>query len=696
MTRIGLFLVIVLWPLFGAAAPLRVQTGEHPDFTRVVISIPQGANWQLGRTAEGYALRIPSAEGYALDRFFDLIPNDRIAAVSQVADRGELRLRIGCPCYAQASVYGSDALVIDIRDGPVPRDAAFEQALPDGMRAASADLTQRPYRPEPNRLLPFITPRLAMQEAAPPDGEAATTDAVAASQAKNQESADKALQMIVQSLTESLGQGLTEGFLQAGRRQTDGASATAELIGRPPRRTDDALPGVSARTSIDPLAVPAAAAPQTQAGQTCLPKTMFDVASWGSERPPHEQLTDARGDLVDPAGRFADGALLSLARLYVFLGFGREAQQALELEGVQSRERLMLRAIARIIDDDPVAQGLFAGQVSCATNVSLWALLAQTSAPSDAQVDRTAVINAFRALPIFVQQASAPRLAEALLAVGAQDEALQVLGRQATPDQKDISRVLAEASLADALGEEAQAIDTIASAARNAPRTSPEAMTRFFLEGVTAEVGFSDQDFILADALRFENAETQAADGLAEAQFGAYLSLDRFADARKLLAARLDRLASQEMVKNRAALFGQAAERMPDAAFLEFIWQEDLQFLDAVTQTLVAERLLELGFPDRALTALAAVADGEVEEQRNSLRLLARQRIAAMQHSAGVTVARLDRVQPPLVRGAGEAAVLTASNDPTLRNSRALVDDAVQSRERIRAMLQSVPAPAGY
>lgn len=700
MTRFGLLLVIALWPLVGTAAPLQVRTGEHPNFTRVVISIPRGVEWQLGRTSEGYALRIPAAEGFVLNDFFDLIPKDRIAAVSQVADRGELRLRIGCTCYAQASVYGSDSLVIDINDGPVPQNAAFEQALPDDMRSAPVDLPKSPYRPDPNRLLPFITPRMAMQQAVSPGETATTTEVVAAevvSQTMDQSEADKALQMIVQSLTESLGRGLTEGFLQAGAGPKDPNATSAERIDPLPKHTDDALPGVSARTSIDPMAVPSAAgALQTQTGETCLPNSMFDVASWGSGRPPHEQLTDARNRLVDPADKFQDGALLALARLYVFLGFGREAEQVLELEGVQSRERLMLRTIARIIDDEPVAQALFTGQVSCAANVALWALLAQESAPSDASVDRTGVINAFRALPIFVQQPIAPRLAEALLAVGAQDEAMQVLGRGGTPDQTDISRVLAEASLMDALGEEAQAIDTITSAARNTPRTSPEALTRFFLNGVEAGVGFSDQDFILADGLRFENAETQVADHLAEAQFHAYLSVDRFADARRLLAARLDRLAMQELVEDRADLFGQAVERMPDTAFLEFIWQEDLQVLDAVSQMRVAERLVELGFPDRALSVLSAAWEGEMEAQRNSLRLLARQRIAAMQRSRGDILTRLDTEQPPVVESVGETMVLTASSDPTLRNNRALVDDAVQSRERIRALLQSVPAPAGY
>ena len=704
MRRICLFLFVAFWPMVGAAVPLRVQTGEHADFTRVVVGIPEGADWQLGRTAEGYALRIPTAEGFALDRFFDLIPKDRIAAVSQDPSRGELRLRVGCTCYARASVYESGALVIDISDGPAPRDAPFEQALPDAMMPASVpapdDLPRWPYRPDQNRLLPLVTPRFAMPNTDQPRRDTTLQSATVpapAPQIAEQEDTDKALQMIVRSLSESLGRGLTEGLLQEGLRPKGETEAAAERFGPPPKHTDDALPGVNARTSIDPMAVPdTATPPQTQVGQTCMPAPMFDVASWGSERPPHEQLTDARNSLINPVDKFEDGALLRLARVYVFLGFGREAQQALDLEGVQSRDRVMLRAIAQMVDNEPVAQELFSGQVSCPTNVALWALLAQTSAPTDAQVDRTAVINAYRALPVFVQQAVAPRLAEALLAVGAQDEAMQVLDRQATGDEKSTDRLLAEASLADALGEDAQAIETVAAVARNAPRSSPEAMARFFFEGTATKLAFSDKDFVLADALRFENAGTLAADRLAEAQFGAYLSVGRFGDARSLLVARQAGLSPVAMAASRAALFGQAAERMPDAAFLTFIWQEDAERMDAETRFRVAERLLELGFPDRALSFLATAAEGVEDGRLRGLRSLARQRSAAMQPSSEDAAMRLGKMEQPAAPEAGDVAVFSAAEGPTLRNSRALVDDAAQSRARIRALLQTVPAPANF
>ncbi|MGJ8588582.1 MAG: hypothetical protein ACSHXW_10545 [Yoonia sp.] len=684
---------------------MRVQTGEHANFTRVVIGLPQGADWQIGRTSEGYAIRVPTTEGFTLDQFFALIPRDRIAGVSQTPTAGELRLTIDCDCHATASVYLSNFLVVDIRNGPAPLNSPFETALfipetmePDAPLAVSAG---QPYQPAQNRLIPLITPRF--QGAGP---EASVNNSMAQNEAAvpappsvlSTEAADAALRMIAQSLTESVGRGLTEGLLQEGLSTVSERVTTNDASDFTRRPQSGAFPGVTARTSIDPLAVESAAAsPETQEGQRCLPEAAFDVASWGNDSPPDRQLNAARSGLAAEDDRFAEDALLNLARLYVYLGFGREAQQVLELEGVQSRDRMILRAIAQIIDDEPVPYQVFGGQVSCPTNVALWALLAQPEAPTDAEVDRTAVVNSYRALPSYVQQAIAPRLAEALLAIGAEDEALQVLGPRTATDSGDITLALAEVSLAEALGEDIQAMDKIRDVARNGPRTSPEAMARFLQDGASRGITFSDQDFLLADALRFENADTRAAADLADAQFAGYLSAERFEDARALLMGRRNALSVEVYAAEEAAVYQQAAQRMADAAFLEFVWQEDLTMQDALTQNLVADRLMGLGFPDRALTVLTAPAEGDAAARQDLLIAQALQAIAATQPTT-VENATIPAPEEPAIAGF-ESVRTQAFNPvdrPTLRDSRVLIETAEQSRESIRALLQSVPAPTGF
>ena len=698
MKGLGRLCLVLLCPGLAFADPLPVQTGEHDSFTRVVIGVPRDVDWQLGRNAEGYLLRLPTEDGFVLDQFYDLIPRDRIVEVSQDSEAGELRLRVDCQCHAQAVIYQSEYLVIDVRDGPAPPDSPFELSLVADIPTTLQIETPLPVAPTfpiaRNPVLPLITPRIGSDDTAVTSPEVAETIALPETTKEealpSQDSAqdtEAALQMIAQALGESLGRGLSDGLLQGGIEE-GGTSAAVDGSFIP---DGTPLPGLNARTSVDPLAVSSAVPePQTQVGQTCLPDDSFDIGSWGDDSPPHAQLRQARGAMVTPADQFQEDALLNLARLYVYLGFGHEARQTLDLEGVQSRDRILLRAIAKMIDGEPVAPDLFSGQVSCPSHVALWALLAQLQAPVDAQVDRAAVITAYRALPTYVQQPIAPRLTEALLAIGAEDIAMQVIGREADPAGEDLALALADAALSDALGEEDAAIEKVTELARNDRRTNPEAMVRFFTEGAASGVTFSDEDFLLADALRFEHAESPAAAALYDAQFDAYLSVDRFADARALLRQRIDDTPLQDEALQRRQMLQEATERLSDAAFLEFVWSEDLTQEGVETQNAVGARLLALDFPTQALAVLTGSGSGPA---------------AAVQESLREEAMRQATLQQPLpdpnfgttqTAGLPQPSDLRVSGNAVLDNSRALVESAEQSRETIRALLEAVPAPADF
>ena len=691
MRLLYFFCIAVLWPIISNAAPLRVITGEHANFTRVVVAIPTGIDWQFARIRDGFVLRLPTEDGFALGQFFDLIPKDRISAVSQNPSAGELRLFVDCQCHARASVYRENYLVVDIHDGPAPPNSPFAVVLPADAPLDMGDTQTAPYQPPDNPLLPLVMPSqfggmasVNRIERVPANIERADDD----------QQAEEAVRVVAQALGESLARGLSEGVLQeeSGPRDDD----IDNLAGPTPlkMRGGQPFPGISAKTSVDLLAVNSAAdASETQIGQPCLAQSYFDITAWGDDSPPYSQLREARARLVTPADQFEDGALLALARLYVFLGFGREALQALDLEGVQSRERVILRVIARMVDGDPVSQDIFAGQVSCPSAVALWALLAQSPSSIDAQVDRTAVINAYRELPLYVQRTIGSRLAEALLAIGAQDEAMQVLGSSPSTEREDVNVVLAQAALSDSLGEEVLAIEAVTDLVRNDPRTTPEAMRRFFEDGVLNSVVFSDADFLFADTLRFEHAGTASADALAEAQFAAYLSVDRLEDARGLLQKHKASMSQDGNVASRTTLFQHAVDRLPDGAFLRFVWEEDLQDVEVSAQNGIAARLLELGFPDQAFAVLTTSADGVMGAERTNLLAQARAALAVQAAAVGP-----DQQIDVIAAGENSADIQNpaAAKPAFLGKNRALVDDAEQTRATIRALLEGTPAPAGF
>ena len=194
MKYLGLLCIFILFPVLAQANPLRVQTGEHATFTRVVIGVPRGIDWQLGRRSDGYVLRLPTQDGFIVDQFFELIPRDRITAVSQVPAEGELLLRVDCICHARAAIYQSDYLVIDIHDGPAPRISPFELTLPENEpEEPDAEVSRRTegsFEIARNPVLPLITPRFSGEVQPVVEAQSA-----AASSAATMPEVDRALEL---------------------------------------------------------------------------------------------------------------------------------------------------------------------------------------------------------------------------------------------------------------------------------------------------------------------------------------------------------------------------------------------------------------------------------------------------------------------------------------------------------------------
>lgn len=112
-----LLVALVVFPVM-ACAEAAVRTGEHPGFTRLVVEDPSIRSWQLGRSAEGYRLRLtPTARAFALSRAFRAITRKRLASLA-MAGNGDLDVGLGCACHIEAFEIRPGVIVLDIRDGP--------------------------------------------------------------------------------------------------------------------------------------------------------------------------------------------------------------------------------------------------------------------------------------------------------------------------------------------------------------------------------------------------------------------------------------------------------------------------------------------------------------------------------------------------------------------------------------------------
>ena len=97
MTRITL--LALLFPMLlvltagSSNAQFRVISGEHSNFSRLVLLSSGLPSWELGRVGGGYELRLtPGEDGFDTREVFDMIPRTR---VTNLQDRGDNRLFIG-------------------------------------------------------------------------------------------------------------------------------------------------------------------------------------------------------------------------------------------------------------------------------------------------------------------------------------------------------------------------------------------------------------------------------------------------------------------------------------------------------------------------------------------------------------------------------------------------------------------------
>lgn len=135
----------------AVSAPVVVKSGEHDGFTRLVMDYGHPIVWQMGRTEDGYELRIADeSPGYDLTEAFKLIGKSRLAAIWADPTSGDLRLGIACACHAIPFEFRPGIVVIDLSDGPPPKGSSFELSL-DG---SSTDMLAAHPVPKPKQRPP--------------------------------------------------------------------------------------------------------------------------------------------------------------------------------------------------------------------------------------------------------------------------------------------------------------------------------------------------------------------------------------------------------------------------------------------------------------------------------------------------------------------------------------------------------------
>lgn len=721
-------LALVLLAQPAAAQTIKVQSGEHAGFSRLVLVLPRGTEWDLRRLPEGYRLGFAGQRlVFDVSTVFRLIPRDRLASIRAETDGTGLLLGIACACHAVAFEDRPGVLVVDLRDGPPPAGLTSERGA-DGTPlpplAGRSAMPRPPQRPDPALPPQPPDPALARRDAANPPAPQAydwRSLAVVPTGPDRTRPAAPALDRLTRSagspdeglrrqIVEDMARGAARGVIDmavppaagsdrlAGSAQSGGGLAEAGLAGggTPQVRVGDG-------TQIATLTEPRGPGGLSATGAACMADSGLAIQDWGEAEPPAQALGRRTMAVLGEFDRPDPEAVLGAVRYLLHLGFGAEALAMIALaEGRVPQEPYA--TMARILDGEPAPGAAFGGMEVCPTAAALWSVLALPDLGGRPGIDTAAVLRAFSALPVHLRRHLGPALTERFLARG--DTAT--------------ARGLADAILR-APGDPGDAVRLLETELERSSGRVPDPGALADLRAASGETGIRATVAHLraeAEAGRIPaDSVLVAAEALLPTVEGTPLGDD-------LRAALAPALAMNGQIERALALAGDGpaagpvwaaiAATAPDGAFLaQAVRASGLPVppLPAGPRHAVAERLIALGFPQEARRwldpgALPPGPQGTAEaltraraelaaaDARAALATLARQEGEAAARLRAEALARLgDPGAAEALRAAGEPAA-AAAEDRRQRDWGRLADTDDAWGGGARAVLVG-PAPGG-
>lgn len=600
---IRLLVALVLLASVAHAETARVASGEHDDFTRLVVQLPAAADWTVGRVPLGYgfAASMGAQPTYDLSSVWDRIPRTRLQSLRVDPDNGALILALACDCHVFPFEYRPGMIVLDIKNGPPPPGSSFEAAFApvpetpvdapsaDGQGLPSATVTPGQYdwladKRSGNATMPDLPFR-------PAPSLALATGSLS-------------LDPLRDELLAQISRGASDGIVDM------------ELPGKPveyPATEWGELPWTTIRLgeAAGVEVRPGGGDDVVASGVTCLPDTALDVAAWNEGIAETDLLSHARTGLFGEFDRPDADAVLRAVRMHLYLGFGAEARGYADLlSGAEAEEIPFYRSMSLLVDGGEDPQTPFAQMLPCDGAAALWAALAHDRLPLGPEVNTDAILRAFLGLPPHLRRSLGSALAEKLLARDDVDAARMIrdtINRTPEADPAAVALLDAKAGLhaGDAAGALAHAEEAVASAGDDVESLITLVEAHFGARTpLPAEIAVTLQTLVREAAAGPEAMPLRRAYALA-------LAMSGDTDAAFLAAE------GQEAAM--ADLWQIVPTLSTDDAFLTHAVPAEtaiLPELRADTASEIATRLVALGFPDAALRWLGPVAPSDVPNLR--------------------------------------------------------------------------------
>lgn len=417
-------LLALLAPTASAAAqeggPIR--TGEHPGFSRIVMSIAPDTEWTLDVVDRTATINFPGHEiAFATDSVWERMGRERVSGItaSQGPEGSEVRIDLACDCAVNASFVNGRYLAIDVHD-PTEASASREPS-PDAaaLLLATAMEAARALRAREYEAAAFEAAErglLAQIERAAGQGLVELTD-----QHESTGPEERASEPGEDAVPEE--PPVSEHEAAAPRPLPRGAGAEESGPDFLSHLTLDAQIAAISVFDRDGAGRRAEAA---RADPRCQADAALDIARWSDGRPHTEQAAGLRHLLVGEFDRPDAAAVRALARLHIRHGLGAEARAVLDSFDADLPDRDLLADLARLVDGGE-ALGPLARDIICPGRHGLWLAIAGNPAMLTSDDAVRALPPVFAELPRDLRMLLGPRLITNLLETGRPEDARVIL-----------------------------------------------------------------------------------------------------------------------------------------------------------------------------------------------------------------------------------------------------------------------------
>lgn len=595
------FWLFLSGPLAGQVAPIRA--GEHGNFTRVVIPIEKNVEWNLARKNKNVTISFaPRKFDFDLSQVFSRISKNRVERVHQEEGESSLTLEISCDCNIDSFRANSNLIAIDIID----RDSRVNTSKP-----------RLPVISSP--VLAYRSPTIEKlsKDGRKNEGIRTLPNEFPAGSISPNFSTSNTRRFVVTQISRAADQGILRGI-----DTSDEVTEKTNLQGEPLTSFRE-TPQLSAITAVDEALKELKSSKPAGSENACISDAFLAIDSWGNEKTSFSQLSRLRSDMFGEFDKANAEVMISLAKLQLYFGFGKEAERTLELLPTGSLQKSTLQSIARTLDAPlDVKASAVENRQHCDGFSSMWSLLSDNGLAKNANTD--AILRSHAKLPPHLKAHLGARLSRLLAEGGETSAARSIISQVERSTSKftpsiELSKVvvLEELSQYGAAARQSEKI-TVGNYSE-----TPEALVKQ-VDSTVREIGGEIHDktpsLIAAYSKELEGSPLEI--DLKMAEIKALALTGEFSRSAKLIAD-LEGLVSETEFSNflhqTTPLFTIKAD---DISFLNYILTYTAQVSSSPNEddrVLSASRILELGFPQAAMTVLVLQPN---QEPTTTFRLL--------------------------------------------------------------------------